>query len=836
MQNWQNMESFVEALAVVTDYEVLATEITQMIRGISSDATHIAVYVHNHKTDELKLMLAHGFTEEEKFLAEKTAKMRHPGYVFRTGTEIDIDDTQTQKRNFTVCSPLRSFQVRSRIFFPLIHADTCYGTLGVTSTKPFAFTAQTKSKFRFIAKLSAIAYSNIINIESKKEVQEDLRLKERALDASNAGIIITRGHGDGHEIVYANRAFEMITGYTGKETKGKDCRFLNKGDVSSTQERKKIRQALKNNQICNVIIKNFKKDGTPFWNELKIAPVNVDCEDNQYYIGIQNDISDQIQLNTNLTKANERLSILIESLSDGIFMEKENGQVVLHNKTLEEMLGNNTEIAENASSIHKSLENLALDPQRFNDKIRKLIRTKKSGIGFTFKCNNDKTMKLILQLNEYSEHVNDKVWIVRDVTNETNREQSLIELQKKSEAAAEAKSQFLSNMSHEIRTPLNAIFGSLQILDSCITAEEPRRYLEMCSKASETVLQLINDVLTLSKMEAGMLRLEKTEVNISSLCESMLEIFEGQILQKELQVDFSQTIPFRKHIIESDELRIKQILFNLLGNALKFSDFGQKIDFKLTVKETRASGDANLIIEVRDRGIGIAKDVQEKLFTPFLQGDLSTTKKYGGTGLGLTLVKNIVDQFEGKIDFNSELGVGTHVAVTLPTKIVNKRILPIAPVEEKKPQKKSFDLEGKNILVVDDVEQNRIVVSVLLESLGATIRTANDGQEAFDKYKESIPDIVIMDIQMPVMDGFAAIQKIREFENQNNIVPKICLALTGYTDKDTVKKCKDFGYDLHLAKPIKKEDLFETLQHLLIEDFNEKFPTEEINGNLAIRH
>tara|TARA_Y100000768_G_C23991129_1_gene693234 strand:- start:3418 stop:5508 length:2091 start_codon:yes stop_codon:yes gene_type:complete len=387
----------------------------------------------------------------------------------------------------------------------------------------------------------------------------------------------------------------------------------------------------------------------------------------------------------------------------------------------------------------------------------------------------------------------------QDITEAKEREDQLQQEKMISEQALKTKSIFLANMSHEIRTPLNGIFGLSNLLLDKEIEGEVRRYVEGIKDSSESLLDIINDILDFSKIEAGKLFLEEGPVDLNKIIMTISLLFNPRVEQKGLHFDieYDQDIP---EYIFSDGGRIKQILYNLVGNAVKFTEKGTV--YLYIGKEKTIDNKFNLVIKVKDSGLGIKKSSLEKLFQPFVQADNSVTKKYGGTGLGLSIVKEIVSTMKGTIAVDSKLGIGTEFIVKLPTfETKNENFL---LCENKKfIENHSHILKELNCLLVEDNTINRLVAKKTLEKEGIThIQIAENGQVAVEMCEKQEFDIIFMDIQMPVMDGLQATQLIKE--------KKLCdfiIGLSANAFNEDKQKALTVGMDDYLAKPLKSEDL-----------------------------
>ncbi|MBD2421260.1 PAS domain S-box protein [Anabaena cylindrica FACHB-243] len=386
--------------------------------------------------------------------------------------------------------------------------------------------------------------------------------------------------------------------------------------------------------------------------------------------------------------------------------------------------------------------------------------------------------------------------------------------------ATRLKDEFLANMSHELRTPLNAILGISEALQDevlGVITEKQRRGLQTIERSGNHLLELINDILDLSKIEAGQLELHYTQIAISPLCQSSLSFIKQQAFQKHihLEVKIQPNLPD----LLLDERRIRQVLINLLNNAVKFTPEGGQITLEVTHQQLDPEADMTSLrnwiqIAVIDTGIGIAPENINKLFQPFIQIDSSLNRQYAGTGLGLALVKRIVEIHGGRVGVSSEIGVGSRFTFDLPCGHVSE------PAQESVQQISSnVDSTAHNtpqesplILLAEDNEANIFTISNYLEAKGYRIILAKNGQQAIALTKEQTPDLILMDIQMPGIDGMEAIKLIRVEPKLANIP---IIALTALAMPGDQEKCLAAGADYYLTKPVILKQLVTTMQQLL---------------------
>ena len=488
---------------------------------------------------------------------------------------------------------------------------------------------------------------------------------------------------------------------------------------------------------------------------------------------------------------------VVEDGSDIIFIVDYSGLILYHNPSVNETLGYRANSLVGRNFFDFILpSSLPVFKKAYQSSTRRKFN---ESVEFQFLC-KDKSYKY-LEFNSINlfqkEKIKGLILDCRDIAQRKKDAEELLRAQK-------AKELFLANISHEIRTPINGIAGMASLLSQSPNIDEQATYLHAIQSAADNLKVIINDILDLASIESGKLKLEEIGFNLNDLLHSLVNTFSFQASEKNIELHYQLDVNANQIFI-GDPVRLNQILLNLISNALKFTHTGSiSISCHVKKKETKKY---LLTFEVRDSGIGIPKDKLATIFESFSQADPSVTRKYGGTGLGLTIVKQLVELQHGSIQVESEEGTGSTFSFTIPYQLGSRDNIKGHLTKGSPLLKKS--LKDFSVLLVEDNDINRLYASSILKIWDCKIDIAENGFVAVEKIKSEDYDIVLMDIQMPVMDGFEATKAIRASAPPKNQLPII--ALTANATRKDIEQCLASGMNDCIPKPFTPEDLYNKL-------------------------
>ena len=604
------------------------------------------------------------------------------------------------------------------------------------------------------------------------------------------------------DITYANDRFCEISGYDRAELLGMNHRLLNSG-LQSAEFFRQMWQTILQGRVWRAEICNRKKQGDLYWVDATVVPLLGVNGRPEQYIAIRTDITARKVIEEQLKDQLRFVEVLLEATPTAIYLKGKDGLYQRVNKAFEELFG-----IERSQWIGRSVFELIPGDAaaKMHAKDQDLFET---GAVQTYEASfTDRNTGLVRDglyckapLTNSAGEVTALVGTILDITARNRHERELWLAKRDAEAASQAKSDFLANMSHEIRTPMNGVIGMTDLaLDTPLNAAQ-HEYLTTVKNSAQSLMVILNDILDFSKIEAGRLDIESVEFSLASMVTETLKTITARAEKKGLAL-VCQLAPDLPSLLLGDPGRIRQILTNLCDNAIKFTEQG-RVTVGARCTPVRSGGfEAHLT--VRDTGIGIPADKQAGVFVAFNQADTSTTRKFGGTGLGLTICARLAALMGGRIWVESEPGQGStfHFTVRLQglqnVEAVKAATSVSALVASATPQVKA-NRPPFQVLLVEDHPINQLLATTLLKKWGHVVVLAKNGQEAVDLFSGQAWDIVLMDMQMPVMGGLDATKLIRAGELHGQRTPIIAMTANAMASDRQV--CLDAGMDEYLAKP-----------------------------------
>lgn len=689
-------------------------------------------------------------------------------------------------------------------------------TIGVICVK--SHSDRNKYKKRHVDLLDFISGQIALVIERKRNEEKiiDQTARLNAIFESSSHLIwsVNRRRGlTSFNQNYANAIFRKYQKYPSIYEEGEAKKILVLSDNEfHTSIDKKYKDAFNGEQqhfeACNT-----NQNGDVFWRETFLNPIFLPDGRIEEVSGISHDITEKKQWELTIQESEEKFRNIFESFQDIYYRTDLSGHITMISPSGCELSGYTQE-----EIIGKHISKFFTTDRHQINLIREVLKTgrvknyeTKVSIkgGVALQCNSN--IRLIYN-NEGKPIGVDGV--ARDITYLKNAKEI-------AEKSLKVKENFLANMSHEIRTPMNGVIGMIDLLNETPLSEEQRKYVQTIKKSSETLLNILNDILDLSKIEAGKMQLRIAPISIEQTIEKLHALFYQQATLKNIELLYSIDSNVPK-VILADETRLLQILSNLTSNAIKFTEFGSvRIQISLVSKEDQVN---KIRVNIIDTGIGIAEDKLNILFGYFNQVDNSSSKSYGGTGLGLAISKELSKLMNGEIGVQTQANVGSTFWFTFEAneskRSIETKIETPTGITYEKPIK-----DYPRILLVDDNAINLFVASEILRKAGCEIDTAVNGLEAIQKVKENLYSIVLMDIQMPQMDGIEATSEIRKL---NLAVTPPIIAMTAYSMKEDKERFLVNGMDDYIAKPIKAETLISKVKYWLHHTINDDPAEKEL--------
>jgi PAS domain S-box-containing protein len=655
---------------------------------------------------------------------------------------------------------------------------------------------------RLMAYAVALWFVNVANHRTTDQILYSTRRQElmrASLNSANESMLTFNSHG---HIVDANHAACLKLGYD-RETLLSMHAWEIEAAGSSSGWRQDWR-AIRRDEFDVLDAVYRSRAGHQFPVEISRALVTFQGE--EYVCDFARDVSERLQKESAL----RNFKTTLERISDCVFMfDAETLKFTYANRHGLEHLGYTAAELFTLTPLDIKLD---ITPARFKTLVGSLVTQRRDVVRLETEHRHKDGHRIPVEV--YLHYLTDEdgkgrfVATVRDIADRRHYEEALEQARRLAEQANLAKSHFLANMSHELRTPLNGVIGMTELLSGTSLTDQQRQFIDACRKSGESLLQLINRILDFSKIEAGKLELDVHAFNLVQLVSDTVDTMRWRATEKGLATPW-HVDNLARHTLRGDSGRVRQVLVNLISNAIKFTESGS---VTLHVRQIeRNENQITLRFSVSDTGIGVPTHKQEKLFETFSQVDSSTTRKYGGTGLGLSICKSLIELMGGTIGVRSESGTGSTFWFDLPFEIASQA--EEQAVEGAPPNEQRFN--GR-VLVAEDNEINQMYIATLLKKLGCECTTVGNGQEAIELLRETPFDLVLMDCQMPEMDGFEATRAIRELETDSpDTQPVPIVALTANAIKGDRERCLDAGMDDYLSKPVRIEEVSAVLARYL---------------------
>ncbi|MCC7413793.1 MAG: PAS domain S-box protein [Gammaproteobacteria bacterium] len=646
------------------------------------------------------------------------------------------------------------------------------------------------------------AFTGVVrDVTARHATESTQRLQALALEASLDGISIADARRPDLPLTYVNPAFERITGYCRDEVIGRNGRFLQGGDRQQPGL-KRIRDALREHEPVRVTVRNYRKDGTLFWNEFVLAPVRDQHGVVTHVVGIVSDVSARVEAEQALRASEARFRSLVENAGDALFLYDRDGCLVDVNQEACRSLGYAREELLGRSIHEIGIGGASPDPAAIEAQLAGTGHMTAEGVhqrkdGTTF------PVELRLSVVE-AEGVRLVIGLARDVTERKSFEAELVHARDEAEQASQAKSQFLSRMSHELRTPLNAVLGFAELLEIDPALDVTQKdNVEEIRKAGGHLLALINDILDLARIESGRVDLSLETIAAEPLVRECLLLSEPLVNQRELRILFERGTG-EDLWLRADRVRLKQVLINLLSNATKYNTPGGTV----TVSLERAGDRAG--IRVADTGPGIAPELLPRLFAAF---DRLGADERGieGTGIGLLIARHLVELMGGELTVHSDPGRGSAFTVMLPVARPGEQVPVVAATHPH--EHTPGGPNRQTVLYIEDNPANlRLVVQILARRPGIHLLTAQEPGHGLELAAAHQPDLVLLDINLPQMSGFEVLARLK---NRSACPGTPVIAISANAMPGDVERGLEAGFDAYLTKPVNVEGLLNAVDALL---------------------
>ena len=667
--------------------------------------------------------------------------------------------------------------------------------------------------------LAGIAFTLIFELwrQDRESTKRDkIRYREFARFADLARNPVVRTNKN-REITWVNDAYLALSGYSRDEVIGKRPSQLTFCPETDTLEVAKLIEAMNQGQAVSTTLLNRTKEGRMYWINLDIQPLLDEQGELEGFQAIETEVTDLVEAQRRADDALANLNAYQSALDKHsiISVADQSGTIQFVNDRYCEISGYSREelIGQSYEKLKSGLHN-----DLFFANMRQTINSGHSWRGEVSNKSKDGSLfwvdATVVPLPATQTKGPRFVSMLYDITERKRTETELLAAREQAEAANRAKSSFLANMSHEIRTPLNGVIGVVGALSRTDLTHTQREMVDLIQSSGETLELLLSDILDVSKIEAGKFTLQPEPFDLRKTIEATAQVMGIRAEEKGLRfhVKFG---PGTEGLFEGDGVRVKQIVSNLASNAVKFTQKGQ-IDISIAATD-KADGSCDVMISVKDTGIGFDEQTKQRLFGRFVQADASITKNFGGSGLGLSICRTLTDMMGGQFLVTSEAGIGSLFSVILPLPRV--KLEAVQTGTNAVPSETLTDLlpraASRSILLAEDHPVNQRVIAMILEPHGIALTIAQNGAEAVEMWQNAHFDLVLMDMQMPIMDGLSATKRIREIERSDGLRRTPIAMVSANAMKEHITQSFWAGCDFHIAKPVTPETLLKGIDATL---------------------
>lgn len=657
---------------------------------------------------------------------------------------------------------------------------------------------------KYTTRIKQLSFSEL-RFKMKKEENEQLRLYSSVIEQSPLSIVITDEKGN---IKYVNPYFTEVTGYTLEEVLGKHTRIL-KSNKNEPDTYKTLWENITQGEKWIGEFTNIDKNGDEFYERAVISPIVGENGKTAYYVSIKENITEELLLRNTLDNQSSFISQLIDVIPNSIFYVDKEDIFLGSNAEFERVYQADVE-GQRGMNLKDTPWMDRIKYQRFTEMRQESVKTGKPVIRQIQANVNGKETAVLYCVNAYytsDGSIGGYIGMLTDISELKEKELELQDALIQANAATEAKSMFLANMSHEIRTPMNAVIGMSYLALKTQLTEKQRDYLLKINSAATSLLRIVNDILDFSKIEAGKLKMEQLEFNLDQVISKSIELLIPKAREKNLEMIYHLSCDIPEQLI-GDPLRLGQVVTNLVSNAVKFTHSGEiRVD---VIQEELKDQRICLKFSISDTGIGISKENQDKLFEAFTQSDNSITRQYGGTGLGLTISKTLVEMMNGQLWLESEENVGSTFYFTV--------WFDLGETENTRKCITLQDMKKIKALIVDDNTAAGEIMKEYVENMGAKVDLASSGRQAIDMIQKNGPyQLLLIDWNMPELDGMKTVRQIyalSEIENK-----PLVIFVTAYDMEEMKKSAETLEVAGFLAKPVTQSSLYDAIVNIFAEAF-----------------